>query len=101
MGGELLPPCVRGVVPPPPLRDEDTLPACGVRGSFGRLENASVPPDVGGGAPAPAACAAAEVFGFTFASIFEDAPETGAAAEGSFNGMPPLQHAERRVSQVA
>ena len=75
----MLPPCVRGAVPPPPLRDENALPVCGVRGSFGRLENASVPPAVRGGAPAPAASGAAKVFGFTFASIFED----GAAAASS------------------
>ena len=73
----MLTPTVRGVVPPQPLRDEGELPACG--GGFGRFENASLTPAVGGSAPAPAASAAAEVFGFTFESIFED----GAAEAGS------------------
>ena len=91
----MLPPCVRGVVPPPPLSDEDALPACGVRGSFGRLENAFVPPAVGGGAFAPAASAAAEVFGFTFASIFEDAVDQMQQQRAPPYGKSPLQRAER------
>ena len=76
--------CVRVVVSAPPLSNKDVLPTFGVRGSIERLENASVPPAVNGGAPAPAASAAADIFGFTFASIFEDAHGTGAATPGSF-----------------
>ena len=95
-GGEFLPPCVLGVVPPPPLRDEDALSACGVRNSFKRLENASVPPAVGAALLRPRHLQPLK----SSASRLSPSSQTVQQQRAPPYGNSPLQCAER-VSQVA
>ena len=101
-GGVLRPPCVRHVVPPPPLRDENALPACSVRGSIGRLKNACVSSCRWRRSCARSVCSrwfSASRLRPSLKMRMKQVQQQQQRAP--FYGKSPLQRAERRLSQVA